>query len=200
MTLSTDICIIGDVDPEFAFKTALVSVCMAGDVMTRVHTARVERNEPNEWRDYPTIATECGQGLPAWIHLYYRADGSPLRTVDEYETEEPDEDGVSDTWFIGPACQVKINLDTAYSYNGPHGIGSGGLHARVIRLIFGQMDNLGCTIKWHNEFTGEWFDGLNGLEELDDSGRAARSWFSDSVLPAITKMAQESGSTLAIEA
>lgn len=201
MTLSTDICIIGDVDPEFLFSTALVAVCLAAHEPERIATAKVDRDGPSKWSDYDTISTTCGQGLAAWTWVKYRADGAPLRAMDEYDTEElgADEDGVADTWFIGPACQALINIDTAYSYKGRDNAGCGTLHARVITMVHDEVAKLGCTIKWKNEFTGEWFDGLDGLDSLEDGGVAATNWFKSDVMPAIAAFISN-GSTLAIEA
>lgn len=194
MTLSTDIAIIGPIDPEFLFSNALVAVCLAANEPERIATASVDRDGPSKWRDYDTISTTCGQGLAAWTWVKYRADGSPYRAEDEYETEE---DG--DRWFIGPACQALIDIDTAYGYKGTDGSGCGTLHARVIKMIHDEVARVGCTIKWKNEFTGEWFDGLDGLDGLEDGGVAATNWFTADVMPAIAAFISNGNPRAAIE-
>lgn len=199
MTLSTDIAVVGPIDPEFVFKTALTAVCMASNAPERIGGAKVERSGPGQWRDYSAINTVCGQGLAAWTWVYHREDGSPLYAEDAYEVEEvDDETGIAETWFISPACHVKVNLDTAYGYRGPDGAGCGTLHARVITMLHDEVAKRGCTIKWKNEFTGDWHDGLDGLAGLQDGGESAISWFQSEALPAIAAHIV-AGSRLAIE-
>lgn len=183
MTLSTYIAVKGEVDPEELFQLTLLAVCLAANEPHRWSTAEIERSEPGQWREHHTINTRCGQGLAAWTFLHYNADGTPLHAEDAYEVDEADAD--DDPYFIAPACHSKINLDTAYGYRGDDGSDCSTLHARVIRLLHATLAAREISLSWKNEYTGEWHDGLDGLEEFVGNGVDAGNWFREVAMPAV---------------
>lgn len=62
------------------------------------------------------------------------------------------------------------------------------LHARLIRALGQWCDGRGLPWKWQNEYTGEWHDAYDGLDEFGDAHKAtgADNWFRNTVMPAIT--------------
>lgn len=87
-----------------------------------------------------------GQGMPAWLTVYHYDDGPE-----------------TDNW--GGSAQVKVSFDTAYGYSGPDG-GCGGLHARLVAELGRWLDGKGATWSWLNEWTGEIYQGHDGLAGL----------------------------------
>lgn len=174
MTLSTDMVIIEPIDPRSVFDFALA--LLAGDFPG---TPGWTYTPATESKGFGTshYATTCGQGLAAWLFVHHADDG-PLTIADEdWEADEP-----------LPPCNehcVRIDWDTGYSYRGANGEGCGDLHARMVATVGHWLDEQGKTWWWHNEFTGEWHKGAEGLESLGNAGDEAMSWFVTSVLPAI---------------
>lgn len=145
-------------------------------------------HEGIQWTDSESygswaIRNEPMQGLPAWLWVYYTQDGQPLRAdanacgdccdpEDDYHNHEP-------------AHWVKVNLDTGYGYSDSHGRGCADLHADLITALGQWLDEMGIGWSWENEFTGEIFQGYDGLADFGTAGKAATTWFKDVVLPAI---------------
>lgn len=76
------------------------------------------------------ISNEPGQGFSAWVIVDFSADGSNLvDDPDQCSSWCDEEDNYHDH---SPVHNVKINLDTGYSYRGAGGIGCADLHAIVI--------------------------------------------------------------------
>ena len=124
-------------------------------------------------------ATTCGQGLAAWLCVHHADDG-PLEIVSAEEAEEWDDEI--------PPCNkhcIRIDWDTGYAYRGRNGEGCGDLHARMVAAVGRWLDEQGLTWWWHDECRGEWHRGHEGLDRLGDIGEEARSWFLNSVAPAI---------------
>lgn len=176
MTLSTSLVVIDPMDPKAVFDFTLALVA---EDFPRVPTW--EHRPPGERPgDY---VTTCGQGLPAWLFVHYGTDG-PLTY---YDREEVEEYGRDDPDFTVPPCNehcIRINWDTGYSYRGPSGEGCGDLHARYIATVGRWLDEQGKTWWWHNEFTGEWHKGTDGLDALGNAGAEAKAWMVGTVLPA----------------
>lgn len=131
-----------------------------------------------------SLDNEPGQGFAAWLMMSYRP-GADLYTEDVY-----DEDG-DDKWLVSRACSFKLSFDTGYGYrNG--GEGCGDLHARFIASLYHWMiaTDPDASLVWHNEFTGDYFDNLDGLDTLGDAGDDAREWVNNVVLPAIAATAE----------
>lgn len=110
--------------------------------------------------------TEIGQGLPGAVDIRYRAGGLPVAAEDEYEDPEDAADP-DHLRIVTPAHHVMLFWDTAYSHR-HNGLGCSGLHAAALVYLDGMLRAEGLTMKWCNEYTGEWFSGLDraGLEEF----------------------------------
>lgn len=141
-----------------------------------------------------------GIGLPAWLWIYYGADGPiPKHQHDkwcasevggEWDHDQEDVDShaahiASDPTENGWAV-IEVTFDTAYGYR-ENGESCSDLHARLVTALGQWLDAKGLPWKWQNEYTGEWFDGYDGLDDFGDAHRAsgADAWFTGTVLPAI---------------
>jgi hypothetical protein len=118
--------------------------------------------DDNPWKvedggDGKAMLNVIGQGLPSMLIVQYGHDG-PL-PADEDE-------GL-------PAASLSINFDTAYGYKGPQGSGCRDLHAWLVREMGKWLDARGLRWMWQNEFTGDWFTGTDGLDDLGDADRGA---------------------------
>ena len=136
--------------------------------------------------DTKYLGNAPGQQFPAWLGIRYREDG-PLFAedhYDEYDDEEP--------YLTSKACDFSINFDTGYGYHDKYG-GCADLHARYIIALNAWITAKGGSLWWKNEYSGEYFEGLNGLEEFASDGIDAPAWFSFEVKPAIESMVTESG-------
>jgi len=177
MTLSTNIYILDPVDPHEVFN-------FINENLLKVENPRTKEG-PSEWYDDKEVihlVNEVGQGFDAWLMTQYRAGDKPLYAEDQYddyssEGEEPD------LHLVTPACYMSIDFDTAYGYQSPVG-GCADLHSLYIVALHDWLAEKGVRIKWQNEFTGEYFDGLDGLEDFGHSGEDAREWF-HSILPGV---------------
>lgn len=161
--------------------------------------------EPGREREYRRgqkwLNNPCGIGLPAWLWLYYGADGPfALHEHDKYcatevggewgHTQEDVDrhaaDIAADPTENGWAA-IEVSFDTAYGYRGDNGESCSDLHARLVTALGQWLDARGLPWKWQNEYTGEWFDRYDGLAEFGDAHRTtgADAWFRNVVLPAI---------------
>ena len=153
------------------------------------------------------LSNPGGIGADAWLITYYGADGPvpPHSCTDDCYLDDPEhvEAGESrcmdarsrdegDPRYSGWASMV-ISFDTAYGHRGPDGEGCAELHRKYIEVLHDHVTRKGLQIKWQNEFTGEWFDGLAGLDELAKGGADAHDWFSRAVLPALNALTRTPG-------
>ena len=104
---------------------------------------------------------------------------------DEDRPEDADADWKC-AYCRAPVAFVEVSFDTAYSYRAPNGAGCGDLHAALVNALGAWCDQRGLMWWWQNEFTGEWHEGRDGLDELGEGGKAATDWFVGTVAPAIT--------------
>lgn len=79
---------------------------------------------------------------------------------------------------------IEVSFDTAYGYRGENGETCNQLHARYVGQLGAWLDKRGIPWKWKNEYTGEWFDGYEGLAEFARN-RDAMDWFDSEVAPVI---------------
>ena len=139
-----------------------------------------------------------GIGADAWLITWYGVDGPipPHACDDDCYLDDPDD-------YPGqPLCMdarsrdegdpresgwasMMLSFDTAYSYRDSEGRGCNDLHRSYIEVLHAYTQRKGLLFKWQNEYTGEWHDGLDGLDEFAQGGRDADAWFRGSVLPAI---------------
>lgn len=146
------------------------------------------------------IANPGGIGLPAWLWIYYGVDGPMTHLHDkwcavdlggEYEWTQQDIDEHTEYVANDPTQNgwgaIEVTFDTAYSYRSDSGEGCSQLHARLVAQLGKWLDDKALPWKWQNEYTGEWFDGYDGLAEFVDSHRStgAADWFNNTVLPLI---------------
>lgn len=197
MTLDSRIFVLDEVDPRDVFN-----FCRNLIGATDRHTFTDEQDktwrkgesfvEPeNPW----TISNDPGQGLPAWLMLYYRPD-APLRTPEQAAEHDEDCNLPENAVYVaewGPcggkhhrrACWLTVSFDTAYSYTDERGYGCGDLHAEYIAKLGQWLDAKGVRWEWQNEFTGEVHTGYSDLIRLASGGFEATAWFKTTVLPAI---------------
>jgi hypothetical protein len=127
-----------------------------------------------------------GLGLPAWLWIYYGADGPMIGKPDD--PNDPDDvEYVASTPTKNGWAAIEVTFDTAYGWHGQDGESCSDLHARLIRAVGQWCDRKGLPWKWRNEFTGEWHDAYEGLDEFGDAFKSscAQDWFTNTVLPAI---------------
>lgn len=207
MTLDTRIYVLDQVDPHevFRFCRELIGATDSNtftdkqDSTWRKGESFVEPANP--W----TISNNPGQGLPAWLMLYYRPE-APLRTPEQaaehdedicnlpgqdwYDPEEGPCDGIHP---FSRACWLAVSFDTAYGYRDDRGYGCGDLHDEYVAKLGQWLDERGVRWEWMNEFTGEIHTGYSRLVDLASGGFEASAWFRTTVLPAIAAEVAESG-------
>lgn len=176
MTLSTDIYIIDEVDPHKVFD-------FCNKVLLGTNTP-ITTEGPSKWdndQEVIHLNNEPGQGLDAWLMAKYRKGGLPLYTEDEYDSYE------DESWMVSPACYMKLDFDTAYGYQDEYG-GCENLHGRYIVALYNWLLEQNVRMKWKNEFTGEIYDGMDGLESFLAAGDEANEWFRNTVQPFLGKL------------
>ncbi len=126
-----------------------------------------------------------GQGLDAWLWMYY-VPGEMLRPRDVCDEDcEPD----CDRKYHDPPHWFRVSFDTAYSFHDEYG-GCGTRHARLLFDLGGWLDERGVMWAWKNEFTGEIHvgDKYAHLKDLVDDGQRAMRWLKETVEPYIASM------------
>lgn len=179
MTLDTRVAIGAptDVHALFQFCRELLSTPATTPIQQYTDTAAGTKS----------LSNPMGIGLPALLELDYGPDGPlPVHAHDEWCDDD------CDTWVAQNPVEngwaaVVVSFDTTYSYRGPHGETCSNLHAQLVFQVGRWCDQRHLPWKWQNEFTGEWFDGMDGLDEFSDAFRdmGAQAWFTGSALPAI---------------
>jgi hypothetical protein len=164
MTLNTRIWLHGPIHGRAAFNRALSAIMCAVDRVDEIASAQIRESSPNPLGGYSSIHTVIGQGLPGIVDCDYREDGSPLATEDVYSDDEDDvyEDGTR--WIDQRKCQAELSWDTAYGYQ-ENGLSCSMLHAKALILLYESLPD-DVTLTWQNEYTGDIFDGLDGLDSL----------------------------------
>lgn len=151
MTLDTRIYVHGRVDYRQVFDA--VNQLLGATEMTRFDV------RPDSVGNLP------GQGLPAWLIVYCDPSGmSPHRPAGQHGVYcAGEEDGCMEPCAV--PCWLEVSVDTAYGYWGPEG-GCGGLHAWIITELGEWLDSRGLKWSWRNEFTGDVYQGTEGLATL----------------------------------
>lgn len=175
MTLSTDIYLATTRTPD--------EVYLAVNGLLNIPASRISGEKTYPWNGGITRRSNApGQGFPAWVSMEYKPDGSLIVSNENDCTEMCDEEDEGDYHFHRPVHNVKVNLDTAYGYN-VDGMGCADLHATV---IVGLLEIFGEDLQWRNEFTGDIFKNLDGIEEFISSTDKMRDWF-DHVIMTLKK-------------
>lgn len=170
MTLHTRVHLTGEITPEAAFDLALRAILTAAGEEHRLEHALIKRNPSLSASEDTYIGTVIGQGLPAITDARARRDGS-LTQPDGPDPDFPDEQ----PWGDRSPWTVAISWDTAYGYSGPTWPNAASLHGGALIALHGGLPE-GVTVRWENEFTSEWNDGLAGLEEFMGEGRRAHAF------------------------
>jgi hypothetical protein len=160
MTLSTDIYLTGNVNAREVF-----------DFCNKLIGAQDPNflNEVSNWRDGQwSYMNEPGQGFPAWLSVYYRMDG-PLAAEDVWTEDD------GERWLDQKACTVKVNFDTGYFYRDEFG-GCSDLHGRYITMLNLWAEERHIDLEWRNEYSGEYFEGTDGLKDFGGDGAKATEW------------------------
>lgn len=109
-----------------------------------------------------------GIGLPAWLDVFYGADGPIIEPPGEGEDEDDIAYREASPAMNGWAA-IQISFDTGYAYIGSTGGAASDLHAWLIEQVGAYLDRLNTEWKWQNEFTGEWYDKYEGLDDFGDA-------------------------------
>ncbi len=113
-----------------------------------------------------------GVGLPAWLWVYYGADGpmfaEPYEGEDEADRASREKDPTQNGW-----AAIEVTFDTAYGYTTGNGGHCGDLHSWLVREVGRYLDGRSVEWKWQDECTGEWFNRHDGLRTLGDPERGA---------------------------
>lgn len=167
MTLDTTIKLKAWTDPE----TLHGWVCQE---LLGAPGARRDVNEKSIWN-------APGQGLPAWFGTDHNG-GDPEEFVSS--TMDAADLAMEREWF-GPTGYLTLSFDTSYGYRDERGRGCSELHADYVVRLAAHLAERGIGIWWRNEFTGEWHDGIEGLDQFADNGTDAQDWFRNVAAPAI---------------
>ncbi len=139
-------------------------------------TPIVERAQPQSSTWMPgllSLRNPPGIGLPALLWVNYGADGPMLTTPDPSEDPEDRAYRENDPTQNGWAA-IEVTFDTGYAYD-RNGATCSDLHAWLVRELGRWLDARGKTWRWQDEFTGEWHDRYEGLDEFGDTARGALS-------------------------
>ncbi|MBF4603724.1 hypothetical protein [Curtobacterium sp. VKM Ac-2884] len=146
-----------------------------------------------------SIANAPGQGFAAWLITEHNG-GKPfefqpsLPVGSDFWNEFPDELANERAHFDAePGGYVDLTFDTAYSFRDDRGRGCADLHADYIVRTAAHAAELGVQIAWNNEFTGQWHDGIDGLDQFAGNGVDAQRWFFGTALPAIAAQVAKGG-------
>jgi len=201
VTLSTKIYVQGEIGALDVFNF-LVHQLLEFDEARRDFTDVRTTAEPDtDWRTKQptglwTMETVIGQGLPAWTMVHYRPGGEYRTEAGAlahdteicnvpgavyYDADEP----VCDGSHHDPACRLMVDMDTAYGFHGPGGMGCSALHGVMIVRLGTMLAERGVPWQWRNEYTGELHSGFDGLDGLLHVGDEANAWFEGIALPAI---------------
>ena len=202
MTLDTRVYVTAPVDPHNLFHACQLALSLYDD----------QQREPGKqkWSDKPAsyypgrlLSNEPMQDLPGWLMLHYRETGmyrTPEDSAEHLHCNHPASGyfdrgaEICDEAEHDPACWVEISIDTAYGYRDRQGRGCGALHAELVDLIGAWLDERQISWRWMNEFTGQVFNGRDGLHTLGQSGEEAREWFTNRALPVILAHMQDGAS------
>jgi len=173
MTLSTNVYILDKVDPQEVFDYCNNHLLHAKNPKTSILDPKWEKDE-----DVTGLENEPGQGIPAWLITKFRKSGEMLYPKDLTQNEYfgEDEESAWGSRLYVPACYMDLDFDTSYSYRSALG-DCNALHAFFILSLYNWLKGKGVRIKWKNEYTGEIFDGLDGLSEFFHAGSEAQEWF-----------------------
>jgi hypothetical protein len=199
VTLSTNVYVLDELVPHELFRYCQTLLSKYDD-QGRTWRQMECSDTPDSWAsNYPqgtwSIANKLGQGLPAILDITYRP-GAPLATAEQASECTSDCDTDEDYHYHPRACWLDIDLDTSYSFTGPHGIGCGQLHALLVAEAGQWLDERNVRWEWRNEFTGEVHGGderYARLLELGSGGDDATAWFTNIVKPAIEAHATTEG-------
>lgn len=174
MTLSTTLIIKDPVPVEALFR---FGQSLLGDPATQesYHVPPMaEYVHPNGYvvppRPNGRWTNGVGQGLAAIFMVTYGADGPLCIDVDPDDFDEP---GEYDEYAKHRRGCVKVWMDTAYGYQANDGGGCSDLHAWLLLMLCGWLDQRGAKYEWEQEFTGEWFDNALDVVNLGDPERGA---------------------------
>jgi hypothetical protein len=166
MTLNTNVWLLDPHDPNKVWD----------DVMSIVAPDKtpIVKDEAGRWGENTdacrTRQTQCGQGLDAWTSMTYKENITEQFPVEHYE----------DSIESRPAHYIHIDFDTSYGFKSEIGSCSE-LHASyIISLV-----KMGYQLLWMNEYTGDIYYGITGIESLLSNGVEAMEWFNNLVVPAI---------------
>lgn len=168
MTLNTLVNLTGPIELDAAFDIALRALLTAADEMDRYPGALIERNP--DWQSgysYDYVGTKIGQGLPGITDAKRMSDGS------DFQPERDEDDG--EIWTDTQPWSVQLSWDTAYGYRGKSWRSASALHGAALTALHGALPD-GITMRWQNEFTGEWFNGIDGLDEFMGEGEKAQAF------------------------
>lgn len=201
MTLSTNVAIQlpedSAITPREVLDKAVEALYIVGgdDEWGPDHLPAVEKSR--SWRGTNRIGTVVGQGFHAITEVEFDPTG-PLYAQDATH-RDLDPDDYSEEYadkVAYPACTYLLDMDTAYGYRSVSGLGAWGLHLAAIYQLREWVGSAGGSLKFQDESTGEWFDGMSdeGFMSVLDSGRQASNWFHNIVMPVIdAEVAAEGG-------
>lgn len=181
MTLNTQVHIVGTIGAEQAFDLALRAILTAADEMDRYEGAIIERTPAGvipDWaagdarwrRGWDRVGSKIGQGLPAIT----KAEAYPDGRLFELDASDDDEEPYGDLvrW------NAEISWDTGYAFRNHVAPSASHLHAVALTHLHASLPE-GASMRWCNEFTGEWHSALDGLEEFSETGFAAAAFAAD---------------------
>lgn len=211
MTLDTRILIEDPIDPEEVFnfcrglltlKRTVEEISLRPE-MTFTHDSeyvwdsegQTYAKDPNSLGKW-SYSNDPGQGLCAWLIVYYDKSGPQISSEAYAECDEDcnlpenkyydeDSDLCDKTHNYRRPRWVTVSFDTSYGYSGPNNEGCGDLHAELVAKLGQFLDYKGVNWIWENEFTGEFHRGYDRLTDLGRGGSDANSWFRTTVLPTI---------------
>jgi hypothetical protein len=183
MTLSTDVYIQGEVDLDTLRRIVQEALAKFDDRPVEAQIWQENGGPDNDseyWQN--TFESVPGQGLPAWTIVYHGADGAWLAPEDKYDDDV--EEG-EEPRFVAPRHFARIDFDTAYGYQGPNRMTCNHLHVLLMSEVGDWLKAQHVPWQWHNEYSGDIYDGFEGFASLIGDGVDAQSWFQDIAKPAI---------------
>ncbi len=144
MTLTTRVELTGPITTDAAFDLALHALLRAADELHRLDGVATERDATLRG-DRTSIGTVIGQGLPGITTAKGYDDNRQLRDPLPHDAE--------------------VAWDTVYGHHSRVWPTVEALHGAALVALHATLPE-GVTMRWRNEYTGEWFDCLGGLDEF----------------------------------
>lgn len=196
MTLNTSVYILDPIDVEELFAWG------NDNLIKPSSTPRVTRYSigdlPYSFDSTPITHAHVGNDLGQGFDAIFDIDHWEGALHDAAEEEE-DED-MKKYFSNRPKHYAEVSFDTSYGFKEssahPGISGCDNLHALYVGLLHQHLSEKGVRMAWKNEYSGEIFEGINGIDTLLKDGDDTQEWFHNIAKPTIEAIVASEGGTI----